>query len=450
MKKMYLPTFLLGLILSVSVANAQNCPIGDEKEAAKNYSLYKEYFKQGAFDRALPFWRESYFKSPGYRKSIFVDGPDIYADLISNTENGELRERYIDTLMAIYDKRIQCWGDKGYVLTLKGSDLAKFRPTQYLEAKNILQEAINIDQTDSKYYGIATYFNLLINLKDDPKAGVSNEFIKSEYKKLVAICDANIQAGKNADAYAQTKASMTYNLEEYVLPKRFAEGAQWHTWSTQTKIDSVKQWVASDNSTPNIEDILSNISRDTALSNSDIRYELDKLMFERNPSAIRANNLGAHFYEIKQFDAAVPYFEKAIDLTEDAKGKANLLLALGDTYRNLDKFPEARDVARKAISLDSASAKPYYFIGVLYLSSGKKCGPGTGFDSQRVIWPAFDYFNKAKQLDSTYTEIVDGLMNDYKKYLPTRSEIAAKGLKVGATYTVPCWIQEETTILSKD
>ncbi|MCZ2394133.1 MAG: tetratricopeptide repeat protein [Chitinophagales bacterium] len=450
MKKMYLSALLLGFVLSISFANAQNCPVTNEAEAAKNYSLYKEYFKQGAFERALPFWRESYLKNPGYRKSIFVDGPDIYADLISNTENTELRERYIDTLMAIYDKRIQCWGDKGYVLTLKGSDLAKFRPQQYLEAKNILQEAINIDQINSKYYGISTYFNLLINLKDSPNSGVTNELIKSEYKKLVAICDANIQAGNNAEAYSTTKASMTYNLEEYVLPKRFAQGAPWYSWTPQAKIDSVKSWVALDSSNLNIEDILSNVSRDTSIRNSDIRYQLDKILFERNPSAIRANNLGAHYYELKQFEDAIPYFEKAIALTEDPKGKANLLLALGDTYRNLDKFPEARDVARKAIGLDSMSAKPYYFIGVLYLSSGKKCGPGTGFDSQRVIWPAFDYFYKAKQLDSSYAEVVDPLMNDYKKYLPTKAEIAAKGLKVGATYIVPCWIQEETTILSKD
>jgi hypothetical protein len=89
-------------------------------------------------------------------------------------------------------------------------------------------------------------------------------------------------------------------------------------------------------------------------------------------------------------------------------------------------------------------------IGVLYLSSGKLCGPGTGFDSQRVIWPALDYLNKAKEIDSSYTDIVDPLIKDYKKYLPTRAEIAAKGLKVGGSYNVPCWINESSTIVSKD
>ena len=185
MKKTYLPTFLLGLFLTTSTLQAQNCSQGDAN-AAKNYSLYKEYFKQEAYDRALPFWRESYEKAPGFRKSIFVDGADLFTDLITKTEDSVLKEKYIDTLLNIYDKRIQCWGDEGYVLTLKGIDIARFRPNQYPLAKSILEKAINLEQVNSKYYGISTYFNLLINLKDVPN-GVNAEYIKKEYNKLIEV-----------------------------------------------------------------------------------------------------------------------------------------------------------------------------------------------------------------------------------------------------------------------
>ncbi len=448
MKRTYLPAFLLGLLFTANSVQAQNCPQGDET-SKRTYSLYKEYFKQGAFDRALPYWREVYEKAPGLTKATFVDGADIYTDLITKTEDAALKEKYIDTLINIYDHRIQCFGDKGYVLQLKGIDIARFRPNQYPQAKTILEEAINLDQINSKYYGVSTYFNLLVNLKDEVK-GVDAEFIKKEYKKLVAICDANIEKNNNAEAFSQVKAEMTYNLKKFVLPQRFAEGAEWFTWATEVKTDSLKKWITEDSSVSNLEDILTNINRDTALKNTEIRYEIEKSLLKQAPTATRANNIGAYYYDLKKYDQAAPYFEQSISLTTDAKDKAGLLLALADTYRQGDKFPEARDAARKAIELDTTSAKPYYLIGVLYLSSGKKCGPGTGFDSQRVIWPAFDYFNKAKALDSSFAEIVDPLMKDYVKYLPTKAEIAAKGLKVGGTYTVPCWIQEEATIISKD
>lgn len=447
MKNLKRTALLIGLIFSTSVY-AQNCSQGDA-DAARNYSLYKEYFKQGSFDRALPFWRLSYEKSPGFRKSIFVDGADLYTDLINKTEEKVLKEKYIDTLLAIYDKRIQCWGDEGYVLTLKGIDIARYRPNQYPLAKSILEKAINLDQADSKYYGVSTYFNLLINLKDEPN-GVNSDFIKNEYKKLIAICDANIEAGNYEEQFEQTKADLTYKFKEYVLPKRFAEGAPWYSWTSQDKIDSVSKWIQEDPSVSNLEDILSHISRDTAIGESDVRYEIEKSVLKSNPTAFRANNIGAHYYEQKKYEESIPYFQQSIDLTENKKDKAGLYLAIGDTYRLMNKFSESRDAARKAIELDTTSGKPYYLIGVLYLSSGKMCGPGTGFDSQRVIWPAFDYFNKAKTLDSSYAEVVDPLMRDYRQYLPTREEIKAKGLRVGNSYTVPCWIQEETTIVSKD
>lgn len=448
MKKIYLPTFFLGLFLTISSLQAQNCSQGDAN-AARNYSLYKEYFKQEAFDRALPFWRQSFENAPGFRKSIFVDGAELYTNLITNTEDAALKEKYIDTLLNIYDKRIQCWGDEGYVLTLKGIDIARFRPNQYPLAKKILERAINLDQINSKYYGISTYFNLLINLKDEPN-GVSSDFIKSEYKKLVAICDANIEAGNYPEEFAQTKEAMSYNLKEYVLPKRFAEGAHWYTLTPEEKVDSVTLWISQDSSVTNLEDILSNISRDTTINDSDIRYSIEMKLQKINPTSNRANNIGVFYYEQKKYNEAISYFKQAIDLSTDNKDKANLYLAIGDTYRLLNQFTDSREAARSAIGLDSTSGKPYYLIGVLYLSSGKLCGPGTGFDSQRVIWPAFDYFNKAKQIDPSYAEIVDPLMKDYKKYLPTRAEIAAKGLKVGGFYNVPCWIQESSTIVSKD
>lgn len=448
MKKAYLPAFLLGIVLSASSVQAQDCPQGDAN-TPKTYSLYKEYFKQNNIERTLPYWREIYQTAPGFRKATFVDGADIYTELITKAEDAALKEAYIDTLLAIYDKRIQCWGDKGYVLQLKGIDLARFRPTQYAAAKKILEEAINLDQINSKYYGVSTYFNLLINLKDE-EPGIDQAYIQKEYAKLVAICDANIQAGNNAEAFSQVKAEMAYNLKQYVLPKRFAEGADWYTWSVNTKTDSLKKWIEEDPSISNLEDLLSNVSKDADLKNSEIRNDLEIMLLEKAPTAARANNVGAHFYELKKYNEAIPYFQKSVELTTDVADKVNILLALADTYRQVDNFEEARTAAQQAMELDTTSAKPYYLIGVLYLSSGKKCGPGTGFDSQRVIWPAFDYFEKAKTLDPSFASIVDPLIKDYTKYLPTKAEVAAKGLKVGATYTVPCWINEETTVRTKD
>jgi len=85
------------------------------------------------------------------------------------------------------------------------------------------------------------------------------------------------------------------------------------------------------------------------------------------------------------------------------------------------------------------------------LSSGPLCGPGTGFQSQIVLWPAFDYFNKVIALNND-TEIVaeaKKYIADYTQYLPTKADIQTRKLKVGDSYTVKCWINEVTSVKIK-
>lgn len=447
-------TFLIAVLLFAASgwneAKAQNCAKGDET-STRTYSLYKEYFKQGNIEKALPYWREIFLKAPGLNKGAMVDGVDIMANLIYSTEDKALKEGYIDTLMMVYDKRIECYGQKGFVLTRKAIDLAKYRPTQYPKVRQLLEEAIALDKDEAKYYALTTYFKILINLKDEP-GGVTGDYIKEKYPSLIGICERNIaKGGEDAQNFAEAKAEIEYFFKEYVLPKRFAEGSDWTTVLTAAqKTDSLMKWMQEDPSKDNIEQLYAQVKKEPELREADIRYLLEKALLSLAPSADKANNVGAWYYGKKEFAEAVPYFRQAVDLAADAKEKARFAMALADNYRLMDQFPEAREAARIALSLDSTSGKPYYMIGVLYMSSGKLCGPGTGFDSQRVLWPAFDYLEKAKTVDPSFEETIDPLLKEYKKYLPDRATIAQKGLKVGNTYFVPCWIQEEGTVRSKD
>jgi tetratricopeptide (TPR) repeat protein len=449
MNKALLVTLLTVLTAAVTTAQAQ-CSKGDET-STRTYSLYKEYFKQGNIERALPYWREIFHKAPGLYKGAFIDGVDIVTTLIQDAQDPALKEKYVDTLMMVYDKRIECWGDKGYVLTRKAIDLAKYRPQEYPKVKSILEEAIATDKQDAKYYALTTYFKILLNLKDEP-GGVSGDYIREKYPMLIAYCDANINAGvEEAENFAEARAELEYLFKEYVLPKRFAPTSEWNTTlTTNQKLDSLAKWMNEDPSRDNLDQLYAAVRKEAALRDSTVRYLIEDKLLTLDPSADKANNVGAWHYGNKEFEAAIPYFIKAVALAEAGKEKARFAMSLADTYRMLDQFPESRDAALMALGEDSTSGKPYYMIGVLYMSSGKLCGPGTGFDSQRVLWPAFDYLEKAKAVDPSFTETIDDLLKEYKKYLPDRAAIAQKGLKVGGNYFVPCWIQEESIVRSKD
>ena len=58
----------------------------------------------------------------------------------------ENKAAYIDTLMQIYDRRIEFIGKEGFVLGLKGSDLLRYEKTRYDEAYQILKKSYEIEQ----------------------------------------------------------------------------------------------------------------------------------------------------------------------------------------------------------------------------------------------------------------------------------------------------------------
>jgi tetratricopeptide (TPR) repeat protein len=151
-----------------------------------------------------------------------------------------------------------------------------------------------------------------------------------------------------------------------------------------------------------------------------------------------------------QYKEAIDCLEKAIAVMTDNKDKATYKLFIAKIYyAHLKSFSRARKYAREAAKLRSGWGEPYLLIGTLYASSGPLCGPGRGWDSQRVVWPAIDMWAKAKKIDPNARAEAQKLINQYTQYMPERGDIFQRGLQEGQSYLVPCWIQETTTIRAR-
>jgi hypothetical protein len=115
-------------------------------------------------------------------------------------------------------------------------------------------------------------------------------------------------------------------------------------------------------------------------------------------------------------------------------------------YAYLKNFPKSREAALQAARFQPGWGDPYILIGTLYASSGPLCGSGRGWDSQVVVWPAIDMWNRAKSIDGRTTSKANNLINKYSQYMPTVGDIFQRNLQEGQDYFVPCWIQESTKI----
>ena len=90
----------------------------DSAQTILNASLYTEYWKQKNFEEALPTWRYVFLNAPAFQLNTYIRGEDIIEYMIQKTKKKE----YVDTLMMIFDRRLQYMKSKsreGYVLGKK-------------------------------------------------------------------------------------------------------------------------------------------------------------------------------------------------------------------------------------------------------------------------------------------------------------------------------------------
>ncbi|MCB0507000.1 MAG: hypothetical protein KDD21_01745 [Bacteroidetes bacterium] len=444
MKKFVL---IIGFIASTSFPMlAQNCAKlidGEMSKTTAPYSIYREYFKKGLYSDAFPFWKKMYDQAPGFRQQTFYDGLTLYTDYIQKTEDKDLRQKYVDTLFMIYNKDIECFGESEYILGKKGIDLLKYgKNADIPEARDALEKTIALSKGHPFPYYVQTYFKLLVNQVG--KDSITPLLVKLKYDELSAIVDKNIADPNNKylQAYKDVKALM-----DDLFMENFANKNNPEDCAKLLEI-YLKKYQANPDDLATIENVY---NRTRGCVDSALNVELLKKLNKLAPNYTYATRLANIYVQNKQYDSAIVLYQNAIAVEKDSVKKSDLNFYIAFMNYAKENFPASRDYAKTAISFDSTNIRAYNLIGILYLSSGPLCGPGTGFQSQIVLWPAFDYFKKVIQVNNDADVVAEAkkYINDYTQYLPTRADVAAKGLKVGGTYTVKCWINEETTVQVK-
>src|SRR5210317_1209576 len=84
----------------------------DSINCIKNLSLYKEFFKHNNYRDAINPWRRVFGECPGSSEKMYVEGVTMYKNFIESSPAPQRTEEMVDTLMLIYDRRIEYYSDK--------------------------------------------------------------------------------------------------------------------------------------------------------------------------------------------------------------------------------------------------------------------------------------------------------------------------------------------------
>jgi tetratricopeptide (TPR) repeat protein len=353
----------------------------------------------------------------------------------------------------VYNKRIEFFGEKGYVLGRQGVNLLRYGKDRFPEAYKYLHESVELEGLETS---AATASTMMQTSAAMFKAGKHEAIqVVADFGLAMDIIEPateaeRIKAAKSTDEKEKGKAEHRYqNLK---LASKNVEILFVNSGAASCT-HLVKYYSEKFAQAPTDIKLLQKITKvlgDAECDDSELFAKAAEQQHKLDPSARSAYSLARMFAKKEDYDKSVAYFKQAIDLERKADAPNGDFISkaayqLGGVYFVKKQFSEARSACREAIKAEPGWGKPYILIGKLYASSGATCTNSENLDQGAVYWAAVDKFVQAKQVDNDVEAECNDLISRYKKYYPKKDEAFFYGITKGQSYSIGCWIGETTT-----
>ena len=399
-------------------------------ECASNLSIMNQYVKINTYEYAYDSWRYCFFKCPQASKNIYIHGSKILKFKIEHAEDEISKNAYIDTLMILYDQRMEYFNQEGKVYGTKGIDLLRYRSSDIEEAYGYLKKSIDLSKEKVDESVAVTYITATYKLLQDNKLGA--DAMIENYVLIMDLLNAKVQSGDKDPKLPQAIES---------VEKIFAESG---AADCESLIAIFSEKFKADPENVDLLKKITSLLAETGCEKSELYAQSAEALYKLEPSPESAAKLANLFAIREEYSKSVAYYNKAIDQEQDVETKAKYYYNLGKVTFQQKDFSSTRKHCLSAIALKSNYGEAYILIGSAYAASSSTCG--SDFEQKAVYWAAVDKFIKAKTVDPEVKGIADEQINAYSRYFPNNELAFFNGYTDGDVYTVGCWINEKTIV----
>lgn len=395
-------------------------------------SLYIEFFKQENYPDAIRGWRDAVRLCPKSTESLWINGIKIYQHFIENEEDKAKKNLLIDTLEWAYDQRIEHFGNEGYVLGRKGSDMVKYRSSKPEAAYKVLAKSHELQGMEMEAGAVLYYFK---SAYDMYRRKLADESVVIDlYGPMSAIVNHNKDG----------KYGSTYEMAQKNIDSMMGKVAD-----CDKLIEIFKPKFDADPTNQDLLDQATNLLDKQNCSDSDFYLELAVAKYALNPNADAAYSIGKAYYKRKKYTESNKYFKEVVESSEDQDQLFESYQFLAVGMLNLGQPQSAKTYALKMIGINPNSGEAYIIIGNAYVKGKSDCG-GDECKSRAAYWAAVDKFQKAKAVDADVADKAQQLINSYSAQFPKKEDCFFYGLTEGQSFTLDCWIGETTTVRTRD
>ena len=424
--------FTLIMFAFVTQSYAQGGKFGatpeDSVQCVRYLSFYKDYYKNGNIREALPSWRGAVRVCPvGVVQSLYQDGQNIIKFLIHQTKDPERRKELIDSLVLMYDIRIDKFPTSKARLsafTYKAYDMVTFYKEDDMKVFQALQDVVEFGKQNTDPGILVLNMQYATSLFKEEKLDAVK--VINVYQQLSEIFDNKMLAGSDEaldearnnfeTIFAISGVADCDNLLALFGP-RFDDNA--------SDIVYVKRVVQ----------LLSNASCET----SDLFLKAVERLYEMEPSYNSAYYLYRLYSARDNNENAAKYLERAIQSDSiDSLTKGDYMMELGTFYfKKMNNATASANSALNAAEFNKdVEGRAYLLMGHIWANAKVTSGDMPEIDKRANFWVAVDYFARAKAADPSLEEECNRLIATYRQYFPTPEEAFMHDLDEGTRYSV--------------
>jgi hypothetical protein len=406
--------------------------LGGESTDCRAYlSTYRQFFLKDYYQYAIDPWRELFSNCPDSSERMYVDGVVMYRSFIEETPDGPVREGLIDTLMLIYDRRMEYFGGEGNIKGRKGEDLFNYRrgdPDQVERAYELLNTSISLQGDETRESVLVYYLSAGLMLYREGKIG--EDRILEDYILVTGTLDSLKGSSQRRE---RTREAIDEMMQKGQILSCETLDRYYTSRFEQNRED---------------EDFLNRLIRlyvDQGCGASDIFVAASESLLQLNPGPVAAHDLALLFISRNDLQKASGYLDEALKAEDmDPSTRAAWYYERGVVRIALDDPCGAAADAREAIRLKPDEGKFYILLGDAYISS--RGNLGEEFQRKAAFWAAADQYRQAALKDPSVAEEAGRKLQETSGRFPDEEDIFFMDLKEGNTYRVGGCINESTKV----
>ncbi len=405
----------------------------DSAACVRNWSMYDEYYRQRNYKMAIEPWRFVFNNCPMLTQNIYIHGANLVKFLYTNETDPIKQEALVDTLMMVYDQRIQYFNAEGRILGRKAADLYKLRPNAVQEQYDITEKSIGLEDQSAQADVLLINFQATVRLVE---AGIleANQVLE-HYERAAEIIEYNmVNNPEDSTYYVPARVHIDNLFEPYASCENLVKIYRPRFEKNPEDVELLEKITSMMNKSQCTED--------------ELFFLATKNLHQIKPTAQSAFLMGRMETANSNYNDAINYFEQSVELYEEDADKFNAYLLMASImHQQLNNKSQARVYARRAIDLRPEDGRPYLLIGEMYASSARQCGDNE-LTNKVAYWAAVDKFIQARNVDSdpAIKDKATQLINTYSQYFPDMETIFFYGFSEGESYRVECWINETTRV----